>query len=196
MAWCSVQHNWWSSERPSCCVMLIFTGNTLYPSYLRHILQFCYLQTYLTWSKRLLLISNSKFYVHTKENVLWNIIIIVIMNFLHGLGRLSCSGIGRLPSFSRVSTISSSSRFCSWGRVSGVWCCPFFQDGWSSSVCVWISRLVFQRSLVIFLWLRFLFCPVLCILQHFLESAPLQLLGESRLASWLPMFHCHRVVLV
>ena len=24
---------------------------------------------------------------------------------------------------------------CSWGRVSGVWCCPFFQDGWSSFVC-------------------------------------------------------------
>ena len=45
---------------------------------------------------------------------------------------------------------------CSWGRVSGVWCCPFFQDGWSSFVCVWISRLVLQRSLVLFLWLRFL----------------------------------------
>ena len=24
----------------------------------------------------------------------------------------------------------------------------FFQDGWSSFVCIWISRLVFQRSLV------------------------------------------------
>jgi hypothetical protein len=53
---------------------------------------------------------------------------------------------------------------CSWGRVSAVWCCPLFQDGWSSFVCVWISRLVLQRALVIFLWLRFLFCPVLCIL--------------------------------
>jgi hypothetical protein len=40
---------------------------------------------------------------------------------------------------------------CSWGRVSGVWCCPFFQDGWSSFICVWISRLVFQSSLVLFL---------------------------------------------
>ena len=40
---------------------------------------------------------------------------------------------------------------CSWGRVSAVWCCPFFQDGWSTFVCVWISRLVFQRSLVLFL---------------------------------------------
>ena len=50
---------------------------------------------------------------------------------------------------------------CSWGSVSEVWCCPFFRDGWSSSVCIWISRLVFQRSLVIFLWLRFVFCLVL-----------------------------------
>ena len=52
---------------------------------------------------------------------------------------------------------------CGWGRVSGVWCRPFFQDGWSSFVCIWVSRLVFQRSLVLFLWLCFLFCPVLCI---------------------------------
>ena len=35
-----------------------------------------------------------------------------------------------------------------WGCVLGVWHCPFFQDGWSSFVCIWISRLVFQRSLV------------------------------------------------
>ena len=28
---------------------------------------------------------------------------------------------------------------CSWGRVSRVWCCPFFQDGWSSFVCIWVS---------------------------------------------------------
>ena len=34
---------------------------------------------------------------------------------------------------------------CSWGRVSGVWCCPFFEGGWSSFVCIWVSRLVFQR---------------------------------------------------
>ena len=53
---------------------------------------------------------------------------------------------------------------CIWGRVSEVWCCPFFQDGWSSFVCVWISHLVFQRSLDVFLWLRFLFCLVLCII--------------------------------
>ena len=52
---------------------------------------------------------------------------------------------------------------CSWGYVSGVWCRPFFQDGWSSFVCIWVSCLVFQRSLVLFLWLCFLFCPVPCI---------------------------------
>jgi len=56
---------------------------------------------------------------------------------------------------------------CSWGRVSGVWCCPFFQGDWSSFVCIWLSRLVFQRSLVLFLWLRFLFYPALCIPSHF-----------------------------
>ena len=84
---------------------------------------------------------------------------------------------------------------CSWGRLSEVWCCPFFQDGWSNFVCIWISRLVFQRSLFLFLWLRFLFCPVLCILWHFLQSASLQLLGESCLVSWLPMF-CYRTVVL
>ena len=35
----------------------------------------------------------------------------VIIIFLHGLGRLTCSGIDALPSFPRASTISSSSRF-------------------------------------------------------------------------------------
>ena len=52
---------------------------------------------------------------------------------------------------------------CSWGRVSAVLCCPFFQGGLSSFVCIWVSRLVFQRSLILFLWLRFLFYPALCI---------------------------------
>jgi hypothetical protein len=36
----------------------------------------------------------------------------------------------------------------------------------------------------------------LCILYRLLESASLQLLGESYLAPWLPIFCCHRVVLV
>jgi len=70
---------------------------------------------------------------------------------------------------------------CSWGRVSAVWCCPFFQGGRSSFVCIWVSRLVFQRSPVFSLWLRFLFYPALCIPWRFLQSAFLQLLGESRL---------------
>jgi len=39
------------------------------------------------------------------------IIIIIIIIFLHGLGRLTCSGIEALPSFPGASTISSSSRF-------------------------------------------------------------------------------------
>ena len=39
------------------------------------------------------------------------IIIIIIIIFLHGLGRLNCSGIDALPSFPGASTNSSSSRF-------------------------------------------------------------------------------------
>ena len=42
----------------------------------------------------------------------------------------------------------------SWGRVLGFWCFPYFQGRWSSFVCIWVSRLVFQRSLVLSLWLR------------------------------------------
>ena len=50
------------------------------------------------------------------------IIIIIIIIFLHGLGRLTCSGIDPLPSFPGTSTISSSSRFVAEGvfRQSGV----------------------------------------------------------------------------
>jgi hypothetical protein len=50
------------------------------------------------------------------------------------------------------------------GVFSGVQCCPFIQDGCSNFVCVWISRLVFQKSLILFLWFHFLFCLVLCTL--------------------------------
>ena len=39
------------------------------------------------------------------------IIITIIIIFLHGLGRLTCSGIDALPSFPGAYTISSSSRF-------------------------------------------------------------------------------------
>ena len=55
----------------------------------------------------------------TVQNVLEVIIIII---FLHGLGRLTCSGIDALPSFPRASTVSSSSRFVVEGvfRESGV----------------------------------------------------------------------------
>jgi len=36
---------------------------------------------------------------------------VIINIFLHGLGRLTCSGIDELPSFTGASTVSSSSRF-------------------------------------------------------------------------------------
>ena len=51
-----------------------------------------------------------------------NKIIIIFFFFLHGLGRLTCSGIDALPSFPGASTISSSSRSVVEGvfRESGV----------------------------------------------------------------------------
>jgi len=50
------------------------------------------------------------------------IIILIIVIFLHGLDRLTCSGIEALPSFPGSSTVSSSSRFVVEGvfRQSGV----------------------------------------------------------------------------
>ena len=47
---------------------------------------------------------------------------IIIIIFINGLGRLTCSGIDALPSFPSASTISSSSRFVVEGvfRESGV----------------------------------------------------------------------------
>ena len=51
-----------------------------------------------------------------------SIIIIIVIILIHGLGRLTCSGIDALPSFLGASTISSSSRFVVEGvfRESGV----------------------------------------------------------------------------
>ena len=40
-----------------------------------------------------------------------NRVFIIIIIFLHGLGRFTCSGIDALPSFPGASTVSSSSRF-------------------------------------------------------------------------------------
>ena len=47
---------------------------------------------------------------------------VFIIIFLHGLGRLTCSGIDALPLFPGASTVSSSSMFVSEGvfRQSGV----------------------------------------------------------------------------
>ena len=57
---------------------------------------------------------------YTKSHFI--IIIITTIIFLHGLSRLTCSGIDALPSFPRASTISSSSRFVAEGvfRQSGI----------------------------------------------------------------------------
>ena len=49
---------------------------------------------------------------------------------------------------------------CSWGRVSAVWCCPFFQGGWSSFVSIWFLHLLLQGSLVCHLIRRY---PRLCV---------------------------------
>jgi len=39
---------------------------------------------------------------------------------------------------------------CSWGCALGVWCCPFFQGGWSSFVCIpEISSSFLMTSLLI-----------------------------------------------
>ena len=56
------------------------------------------------------------------EYKMYVLIIIVITTFLHGLGRLTCSGIDALPSFPGSSTVSSSQRFVVEGvfRESGV----------------------------------------------------------------------------
>jgi hypothetical protein len=52
----------------------------------------------------------------------FKILIIIIIIFLHGLGRLTCSGIDALPSFPGASAIPSSPGFVGEGvfRESGV----------------------------------------------------------------------------
>ena len=50
-------------------------------------------------------------YIINDNCLLFIIITIIIIIFLHGLGRLTCSGIDALPSFLGASTVSSSSRF-------------------------------------------------------------------------------------
>ena len=69
---------------------------------------------------------NSKVQYLKKDNTnnitITKILIIIIIIFLHGWGRLTCYGIDALPSFPGASTISSSSRFVFEGvfRESGV----------------------------------------------------------------------------
>jgi len=71
---------------------------------------------------------------------LWYFIIII---FLHGLGRLNCSGIEALPPFPKASTISSSSRFVVEGvfRESGVVNSFKMVDGWLWT-CHWRNRAI------------------------------------------------------
>ena len=45
---------------------------------------------------------------------------------------------------------------CSWGRVSGVWCSPFFKDGWSDFVCVCVSRYCIPETYRSFLMISLL----------------------------------------
>jgi len=98
----------------------------------------------------------------------------VIITFIHGLGRLTCSGIDALPSFLRPSTISSSSRFVVEGvfRKSGV---------------VWISCLVFQRSLVLLL-LRYTFISYMFFLESFISLLATFLLHAKTRCNYIPWF--------
>ena len=82
-----------------------------------------------------------------QENLIFTkLIIIIIIIIIHGLGRLICSGIDALTSFPRASMISSSSMFVVEGvfRESDV----VHNFNMVDPICAWISRLVFQRSLV------------------------------------------------
>ena len=81
---------------------------------------------------------------------------IIIIIFLHGLDRLTSSGIDALPSFPRASTISSSSAFVAE---------EVFRQSvviHSLKVCICFLHLVFQRSPVLFLLFhslrKFCFC--------------------------------------
>jgi len=75
----------------------------------------------------------------------WPIIIIIII-FLHRLGRLTCSGIHALPSFPRSSTIPSSSGFVGEGvfRESGV--VQFFEVA-DPVLFVFESHVLYSRDL-------------------------------------------------
>jgi len=93
------------------------------------------------------------------------IIIIIIIIFLHGLGRFTYSGIDVLPSFPGTSTISSSSGF----EAEGV-----FQESvviYSLNfVCIWFLHLVFQGSLVLFFMISLLILSSLVYLLTLLRK--------------------------
>jgi len=64
-------------------------------------------------------------------------------------------------------------RVCNWGCVLGVCCYSFSQGGWFNFVCICFLHLVFQGSLVLFLWFCFLFCQKLFLnFMDILEMLP------------------------
>ena len=92
------------------------------------------------------------------------ITIIIIIIFLHGLGRLACCGIDALPSFPGVSTVSSSSVFIVEGvfRDSGV---VHSFEVVDPVLFVFGSHVLYSRNLQFFLVTSFiilssLVCPV------------------------------------
>ena len=95
-------------------------------------------------------VANKTFHIRASWNVkhivIIVVIIIIIIYFLHGLGRLTCSGIDALPLFPGASTISSSSRFVVEGvfRKSGV---VYFFELVDPVLFVFGSHILYSRDL-------------------------------------------------
>ena len=80
------------------------------------LINYCYAKLYgIT-----VFIRNLKYHPSIKCVVIGTQKLIVIIIFLHGLGRLTCSGIDALPSYPGASTISSSSGFVVEGVFGGL----------------------------------------------------------------------------
>ena len=115
----------------------------------------------------------------------------MIIIFLHGLGRLTCSGIDALPSFLGASTVSSSSRFV----VEGV----FRESGVVRSfkvvdpvLFVFESRVLYSRDLSFFSYgeRKFThkyhrnFQSILCSTTNLKHHSNIILQPTSRLSKW------------
>jgi len=77
---------------------------------------------------------------------LFSLIIIIIIIFLHGLGRLNCSGIDALPSSPGTSTVSSFSGFAVEGACFGSLVLSVLSRWRSSFVCTWYEKKIFEIS--------------------------------------------------